>query len=95
MDFMQLDGKSCERIRRSKSIVERELPIGLDKFYEHGRAFPLTRRFFESDSHMTRAKRAQAGHWGAISSGNFDERYVSNEKQALKLPSSDGSNRPP
>jgi methyl-accepting chemotaxis protein len=77
MGFMQLDAKGCERIRQLKSIVDRELPTGLDKFYERLRATPEVRRFFENDSHMVRAKGAQTDHWGSISSGNFDDRYAS------------------
>jgi methyl-accepting chemotaxis protein len=78
MEFLQLDAKSCDRIRQLKPIVDRELPKGLDKFYERLRATPQVRRFFENDSHMAGAKQAQLGHWSAISSGNFDERYLSN-----------------
>ncbi len=77
MEFMQLDAKSCERIRALKSIIDRELPTGLDKFYGQLRATPEVRHFFENESHMTRAKGAQADHWSSISSGNFDDRYVS------------------
>jgi methyl-accepting chemotaxis protein len=77
MEFMQLDAKGCERIRQLKSIVDRELPAGLDKFYTRLRATPEVRKFFENDSHMTRAKGAQIDHWGAISSGNLDDRYAS------------------
>lgn len=77
MGFMQLDTKGCERIRQLKSIVDRELPTGLDKFYERLRATPEVRKFFENDSHMVRAKGAQTDHWNSISSGNFDDRYAS------------------
>jgi methyl-accepting chemotaxis protein len=76
MAFMQLDAKGCERIRQLKAIVDRELPGGLDKFYERLRATAQVRHFFENDAQMGRAKGAQVGHWGAISAGNFDERYV-------------------
>jgi methyl-accepting chemotaxis protein len=77
MNFMQLDAGSCEHIRQLKPVIERELPAALDKFYTRLRATPEVRRFFENDSHMTRAKGAQIDHWGAISSGNFDDRYAS------------------
>jgi methyl-accepting chemotaxis protein len=77
MEFMQLDAKSCERIRQLKSIIDRELPAGLDKFYERLRGTPEVKRFFQNDAHMTRAKGAQVDHWSSISSGSFDDRYVS------------------
>ena len=77
MEFMQLDGKSRDRIRRLKPIIDRELPAGLDKFYQRLRQTPEVKRFFESNSHMARAKGAQIDHWSAISSGSFDDSYVS------------------
>jgi methyl-accepting chemotaxis protein len=77
MQFMQLDSKGCERIRQLKSIIDRELPSGLDKFYSRLRQTPEVKRFFENDAHMTRAKGAQTDHWSSISAGNFDDRYVS------------------
>ena len=76
MAFMQLDAKGCQRIRNAKSIIERELPFALDKFYDRLRATPEVRSFFPTDAMITRAKNAQMGHWAAISSGDFDERYA-------------------
>lgn len=77
MDFMQLDAEGCGHIRQLKSLVDRELPTALDKFYDRLRVTPEVRRFFESDLHMVRAKGAQVDHWSAISSGNLDDRYAS------------------
>jgi methyl-accepting chemotaxis protein len=74
---MQLDEKGRERIRQLKTVIDRELPAGLDKFYEKLRVTPEVRRFFDNESQIARAKGAQAGHWSAISSGNFDANYVS------------------
>jgi methyl-accepting chemotaxis protein len=76
MEFMELDEKARERIRQLKSIIDRELPRGLDKFYARLRATPEVQRFFEGESQIERAKTAQIGHWSAISSGTFDDRYV-------------------
>jgi methyl-accepting chemotaxis protein len=77
LEFVQLDEKGAEQIRTLKAILDRELPNGLDKFYQRLRATPQVRRFFSDDSMMARAKGAQVGHWRAISSGKFDEQYVS------------------
>jgi methyl-accepting chemotaxis protein len=77
LEFMQLDTKGRERIRQLKAVIDRELPAGLDKFYEKLRATPEVKRFFETEAHIARAKGAQLGHWSAISSGNFDAQYVS------------------
>jgi methyl-accepting chemotaxis protein len=74
--FMQLDAQGQASIRRLKSIVDRELPNGLDKFYAQLKQSPEVRRFFSTDDHMRRAKNAQEGHWTNISEGNFNEEYV-------------------
>lgn len=76
LEFIQLDAESGELIRSLKPILDRELPNGLDKFYQRLRATPEVRSFFPSDAMMARAKGAQVGHWRAISSGTFDDEYV-------------------
>lgn len=76
LEFMQLDAAGQESIRSLKTLVDRELPKGLDKFYAQLRQSPEVKRFFSSDDHIARAKGAQAGHWVNISNGNFNEDYV-------------------
>jgi methyl-accepting chemotaxis protein len=76
LEFMSLDAASCKGIRGLKSIVERELPLALDAFYEKVRATPRLAAFFRDNAHMEGAKAAQIKHWDAIGSAQFDERYV-------------------
>lgn len=76
LEFMQLDERGSELIRELKSILDRELPNGLDKFYQRVRATPEVRRFFSNDTMIAKAKGAQVGHWRGISSGAFDDQYV-------------------
>jgi methyl-accepting chemotaxis protein len=76
MAFMEFGAQSCERIRQLKPIIDRELPAGLDKFYERLRQTPEVRRFFTDETHIKRAKGAQENHWSSISAGNFDQHYV-------------------
>ncbi|QKV18603.1 globin-coupled sensor protein [Oricola thermophila] len=76
LSFLGITDTDRENLRKTRSIVERELPIALDRFYEVVRNTPETARFFRSDDHMNGAKQAQIGHWGAISTGSFDEDYV-------------------
>jgi methyl-accepting chemotaxis protein len=78
MRFMQLDERGCELIRGLKTVVERELPVGLDKFYVRLRETPEVRKFFENETQISRAKGAQVAHWSTISSGKFDDRYIAN-----------------
>ncbi|WP_436004265.1 protoglobin domain-containing protein, partial [Rhizobium sp. LjRoot30] len=75
LEFMQLTEESCAEIRSLKSVVERELPVALDRFYGEVRKTPEARRFFSSDEHISRAKGAQVGHWVNISNGDFNQEY--------------------
>ncbi|PYE30763.1 methyl-accepting chemotaxis protein [Rhizobium sp. PP-WC-2G-219] len=76
LEFMEIDAAGLASIRSLKTLVDRELPHGLDKFYAQLRKSPEVRRFFSSEDHIARAKGAQQGHWNSISGGNFDEEYV-------------------
>jgi methyl-accepting chemotaxis protein len=74
--FLDLDEASREQIRKAKSIVERELPVALDRFYDIVRKTPAIKDFFSSDEHMRGAKNAQIGHWNEIITARFDENYI-------------------
>ena len=76
LEFLGIDNGCAENIRALKTLIERELPKGLDRFYDRVRQTPETRKFFSSDDHMRGAKSAQIGHWESILTGRFDETYV-------------------
>ncbi len=76
LDFMQLDAAGRAQIRALKPVVQRELPKGLDKFYEQLRKTPEVKRFFATDEHITRAKSAQSSHWENIANGDFNNDYM-------------------
>ncbi|PDT02504.1 globin-coupled sensor protein [Rhizobium chutanense] len=80
LDFMQLDRQGRAGIRSLKTLIERELPHGLDKFYAQLRKSPEVSRFFSTDENIARAKGAQMGHWVNIADGNFNEEYVGKVK---------------
>src|SRR5271157_1452699 len=61
--FVKLDAKSAERVRELKPIIERELPIGLDKFYDQVRVTEEARKFFRGEDHISNARKAQLNHW--------------------------------
>ncbi|OUI99824.1 hypothetical protein HK20_01915 [Acetobacter sp. DsW_54] len=73
---MQLTDKDCASIRLIKDIIDRELPIALDIFYEQVRKTPETRSFFPTEAKIAHAKHAQQEHWKNISSANFDQKYA-------------------
>ena len=76
LSFIEIDQQDCESLRSLKTVIERELPKGLDRFYEKVRAYPETKRFFSSENHMQSPKSAQAGHWDSIANGRFDKQYA-------------------
>ncbi len=76
LDFIGFDAAARRDIGDIKSVVMRELPGALDGFYAKIRTHPETKRFFSSDRHMDSAKSRQVGHWDAISSGQFDDAYL-------------------
>jgi len=75
--FIGLNEKNCADLRQLKPIIERELPKGIDRFYDVVRNTPEARKYFSSDKQIDGAKKAQLGHWEAIASGCFNEDYVS------------------
>ncbi|WP_281375017.1 globin-coupled sensor protein [Gluconacetobacter johannae] len=74
--FMQMTPASGTALRSLKNVVDRELPVALDRFYEQVRKTPETRKFFSSEDHIARAKGAQTGHWVNISNGDFTGDYA-------------------
>ena len=57
--FVKLDAKSAEQVRELKPIIERELPIGLDKFYDLVRVTGEGWKFFRGEDHIANARKAQ------------------------------------
>ncbi len=76
--YMQFDEKVLSAIRSLKYLVERELPIGLDRFYDQVKKQPQLAHFFSGEQHMRMAKGAQMGHWANIADANFNEEYQRN-----------------
>ena len=76
--FMKIDAGAVDAIRTIRPLLERELPIALDKFYAQLKITPEVSRFFPNAAQIERAKKAQIKHWESIASGAFDEKYVAN-----------------
>ncbi|MDR3510110.1 MAG: methyl-accepting chemotaxis protein [Caulobacteraceae bacterium] len=77
LNFIRLDAEAQARIRAVKPMIMRELPAVLDAFYDQVRAFPQTRAFFPDPARMAAAKDRQLAHWERVSSGQFDQAYLS------------------
>ncbi|GAB6966740.1 globin-coupled sensor protein [Komagataeibacter kakiaceti JCM 25156] len=76
LEFMQMTPGNCAALRALKALVQRELPVALDKFYDQVRRNPATRKFFASEKDIAHAKDAQGVHWSNISNGNFNHDYA-------------------
>ncbi|HEX5379133.1 MAG TPA: protoglobin domain-containing protein, partial [Phenylobacterium sp.] len=76
LNFMKLDTAAQGNLQATKTIVMGQLPAALNAFYDQIQAYPETRKFFSSQSHVSSAKSRQLNHWDAISSGQFDQSYV-------------------
>ena len=75
-DFIGLDGRAEEQLRKLQSLLDREMPVALDRFYAKLRKEPAVAHFFKDDGHVSRAKGAQVKHWLQISEGRIDSTYI-------------------
>ena len=69
MAFMQLSPETCAAVRSLKTVVERELPVALDKLYAQVRLTDEVSRMFATDDHIGRARGAQTSHCKNIANG--------------------------
>ncbi len=76
LSFMDMTPECCAALKSLKSVVDRELPIGMDRFYTMVSNTPETARFFTDENQMRRAKDAQVGHWENISNADFNGDYA-------------------
>lgn len=74
INFTEGDRKA---LRKVASPLKRALPKILDGFYKHLSGYSnLSAMFDNSHDRMMGAKSKQTDHWSMITSGNFDEKYV-------------------
>ena len=76
LQFLGLGEKTSATRKSLATLIDRELPTALARFYDRVRETSDMKRFFSSDEHMSKAQSAQIGHWSAIRDGRFDEAYV-------------------
>lgn len=74
--FMRIDADTRRALQGAKAPIEAGLSIGLDRFYDQIRGEPAVSRFFSDESHVDKAKSAQARHWMRIASGEFSDDYM-------------------
>ncbi|MFN7129966.1 MAG: protoglobin domain-containing protein, partial [Brevundimonas sp.] len=74
--FLKLDEESRAALAGTRPVIEAALAQTLDAFYDQVRATPDVAHFFNSETHISGAKSAQAKHWSLIASGDFTPAYV-------------------
>ncbi|MDR3470509.1 MAG: methyl-accepting chemotaxis protein [Devosia sp.] len=74
--FIQFNGEAQQHICDAKTVIMAALPHALDGLYQQIQSFPESRRSFDSQGMIDRAKGRQIAHWETISSGRCDEQYV-------------------
>ncbi len=76
LGFLGLDEAGRKTLATLGPVVDASLDAALDDFYAKVRSVPETAAFFRSDAHMQGAKTRQKAHWGLVTSGKYDARYV-------------------
>ncbi|MET3893052.1 methyl-accepting chemotaxis protein [Bosea sp. OAE506] len=75
LDFLQIDQKTKDDVKRLKPIVAAQMPVALARFYDHIKRYPETRKFFASENMMNSARNRQISHWDIIVEGEFGDDY--------------------
>ena len=81
LQFIGLDAAARQALRAIKPIVDREIPLALDKFYARALAHPAVRGFFADAALLERAKKAQVEHWKRLSAGEFEGRWFESARR--------------
>lgn len=76
LEFLGLDEKARQQLRALAPSISKNIGASLDVFYKKVRSTPETAAFFRNEDHLQGAKKRQEGHWGIVTTAQFDERYV-------------------
>lgn len=76
INFLKIDSACQQNLQEAWRILKPELPKILDAFYKHITSVESLKAKIGSPERIPGLKNAQAGHWEALFSGNFDEDYV-------------------
>jgi methyl-accepting chemotaxis protein len=75
LKFNGIDNATSQLLRANREFLLGEMPLILDRFYDHIATFQETSKHFKSREHMMHAKQKQIQHWAIIVDGKFDEAY--------------------
>jgi len=75
LDYLHLDGATCDRLRRLLPVVAAALPGIADRFYAGVGQRPELARLLGGADNIAQLKRTQIEHWLALFKGTFDDAY--------------------
>jgi methyl-accepting chemotaxis protein len=76
LDFIKMDEPTKRVLRAIQPLIAKNIPLALDKFYDHIKSYPELMRMFGGQHGLDRAKKMQHEHWLRIAQANFDDDYV-------------------
>ena len=76
LNFLQIDETTRRSLQAFRPVLEQHVRPILERFYTHIRRHPALMAMFGSESRIDYATKAQAAHWLALFTGEFDDRYV-------------------
>lgn len=74
--FIGIDADCRAALAEGLPLLEREVPIAIEAFYNNVRNWPNLTAMFKGQEGMTRAGNLQTAHWRRLFSGHFDADYV-------------------
>lgn len=76
ISFVGVNQDTQDALRDFYPDLEKNLPIILEKFYDHVRKWPRLANMFKDTSRMDHARKAQQTHWLKLFSARFDDDYA-------------------
>lgn len=76
LEFVGLDKAQIETLKACQTVISESIEDALSRFYEKIVSHPETAHFFSEDRILTHAKSRQGQHWEEISTGQFNDAYV-------------------
>jgi methyl-accepting chemotaxis protein len=76
LDFIKMDEPTKQVLRAIQPLIAKNIPLALDKFYDHIKSYPELMRMFGGQHGLDRAKKMQYEHWLRIAQAKFDNDYV-------------------
>lgn len=76
LDFISFDAAQKAALLAMRPTIVNSISGALDKFYAKAKVHPLTKNFFNDETHIKHAKERQESHWERIASAQYDEGYV-------------------